>query len=165
MSADVPPGRYWIRLEGPTPGWTLRSLSAEADYSDSPIELGPGDSATVTATFSSRPLAKMSGSVTARDGTAASTGVVFLISADPRHWDIRPASLRFTMTSLTGSGEYLTKNLLPGDYVAVAMSDTSARDWYKAGSFASLASVGTRVTLREGQTLVQRLRLTGLPVR
>ena len=162
VSSDVPPGRYFVRISGQLPGWTLKSLlSAQVDYADLPLELGSADRRELTVVLSNPPMAVLSGTVRTNEGAPVNEGVVFVFPQDSKYWKEAPlASSRFARTAVTNSGSYAATDLFPGEYLAVAVRDIVARDWQKPGFLASLANGAARLTIHEGQTLGRDLKIS-----
>jgi hypothetical protein len=150
------PGRY--RVTASAPGWSLSSVTAQGrEALDFPIEITAGEDVTnVVATFSDR-RTTLSGTLQSADGAAAPDYTVVLFAADSRFWT--PFSRRIHATRPSSDGRYSFGNLPPGDYRLAAVVDPEPGQWFDPEFLRALAAASTTVTLGEGDTRTQDLRI------
>jgi hypothetical protein len=82
---------------------------------------------------------------------------VIAASADPRFWT--PGSRRIGMARPGPNGQYVLRNLPPGDYLLAAIADLEPGGQYDPEFLKTLPGASVRVSLSEGAKLVQDLRL------
>jgi hypothetical protein len=155
----VPPGRYILRVRSGLPGWTLRAALANGrDISDTPIELDSSDVAGVILSFTDR-TSELSGQVTLDTGTDEAT-TVMVFPTDPSAWiGYGSVSKRLVTTRADKTGNFSFQNLPGGDYYVVAVPDRQAGDWPNPTYLEQLATVATRVRVRDGEKVTQTLKV------
>lgn len=148
-STEMPPGRYFVRIDNP-PGWTLKSVSVRGrDISNAPVRLD-SDVAGVTLTFTDRPT-DLAGFVRADNGLVEGA-TVLVFPRDRTTWidfGRRPPGLRASRSSRDGSFHFI--GLPPGDYFLVAVDDAAAVDWQQPKRLETLAQLAAQVTLTAGE--------------
>lgn len=121
----VSPGRYVMRLmTGPPSPWQLQSIDVNGrDVAEQPLEVAENVS-NVTLTFTDRPA---SVTVTVSGLSDASSTRVMLFPANRALWpELRSISGRTLSALPSRDGRAVFSNVLPGDYLAVAMSEADA---------------------------------------
>lgn len=149
--SGVPPGRYLVRATASPAGWMFRSATfGGADVSDTPIDVTQ-DTAGVTITFIDR-WSGLSGVTRAADGLGDPAATVLLFPANASGWKdygSNPRRLRSARTS--PRGEFAIGSVPPGEYYVVAIPESQSRDWAHPARLNGLASLGTHVTILEGE--------------
>jgi hypothetical protein len=160
-SGGLPPGRYWISPPTPGPEWSVKSiLAGGVNVLDRPIELTSADVTGVVVTYTDR-TSELSGTVQGAGADDDVTVVVF--PADHQAWLANGRSPRRIMTaSARQNGTYTLRLPPPGEYIVVAVLNDSMTDG-DAALYASLARVGTRLSVAEGDK--KSLPLTATRVR
>jgi hypothetical protein len=155
--SGLTPGRYFVRINSPPPGWRFKSATHDGrDVADIPLDLR-GDSE-VLITFGDR-WSHVRGTVTTARGAPDSEALVLLFSTDTQQWPYASTNARrFKSVRATASGEYTLSSVPEGDYFVVAVPDVDAAEWQTQDVLGSLASVATRVSIAEGETRVEQLR-------
>ncbi|OFW03312.1 MAG: hypothetical protein A3H96_19650 [Acidobacteria bacterium RIFCSPLOWO2_02_FULL_67_36] len=156
-TADVPPGKYFVRIGGSPQGWMFKSAMYNGrDVADTPFDLRGGDATGLVITFTDR-WSGMRGMVQSADGPDPDA-TVLVFPVDEQMWSafgMNPRRIRSVRTSATG--EYNFPSLLPGDYYAVAVHDDQAADWRETKFMESLARLATRVSIGDGEKKTQDL--------
>jgi hypothetical protein len=147
----LPPGRYLLRVLSVPAGfpWRVQSLIVNGrDVNDVPFDLAD-DVANVHIVFSDRP-ASVSGRVTsAEPGDAAAA--VLLFPADRALWaDARAMTRRFRLARTAASGDFRMADVPPGDYLVVAVLDTTTADWPDVSMLTKLMPEATSLRVAAG---------------
>jgi len=141
------------------PGWWLRSAMLNGrDMLDTPIEFGAGtgDVSGVVLTFSDRHT-EIAGRLETPAGLPATSYVVAVLPADRQLW--HPQSRRLAFTRPATDGQFSFRDLPPGAYALVALTDLDPATWREAAFLEQLAGAGVRVTLGEAGRVLQNLRI------
>jgi protocatechuate 3,4-dioxygenase beta subunit len=156
----VPPGKYFVRVDGVPQNWYFRGATLGGrDVTDEPLTIGAEDVNGVVLTFTDRQT-ELSGTVTDPGGAQDSGALVIVFPTDRSGWinyGARPRRLQSTRVDATG-GFRLT-GLPPGEYFVAAVRDESAGAWQSVEFLESVASEATRLRLGEGDTQSQSLRV------
>lgn len=154
----VPPGRYFVRVNGSYPGWTLHSVQVGGrDASVVAIDLESSDLSGATIVFTDRP-SELSGQVQADGPLDAATVLVF--PAESSAWvGYGTASRRFANARADKQGNFRVTNLPAGDYLAVAIPDRMANDWQNPKFLESLVAEATRVRIGDGDKATASLKV------
>ena len=150
----VTPGRYQIRGPGPTKSAVIDGK----DTLDFPFDFtGDADLTNVVLTVTDR-LTEISGTLTDAAGRPGADETVVIAAADDRFWT--PGSRRIAFTRTRADGQYVFRNLPPGDYMVAVVTDLEFGMQYDVEFLKTLAAAGsTRVTLAEGEKLLRDLRV------
>lgn len=159
----VMPGSYTlstslIARSAPFTAWTFKSVSvAGGDFTDMPLTVSLGKAAEgLVVSFTDRPAA-ISG--LCRDASNQPSSAYFIV-AFPTNRALWPAgSNRIRNTRPGTDGFYLITGLPPGDYFVAAATDLAPDEWLIPSSLSRLAESAIRITLVEGQTRTQDLRV------
>lgn len=140
----VPPGRYVMRLMTGAPApWQLQSIEVNGrDVAEQPLELTE-NLANVVLTFTDHPASVTATVSGAADGAPV---LVMLFPANRALWPELRAIPGRVMTVLTGrDGRATFSNVLPGDYLAIAMSEADAETFPDPALVATIAPTATSV--------------------
>jgi len=155
----VAAGKYFVRIGGAPPGWTLRSVMADGrDVSDVPLDLRTTDVANVVVTFTDRPT-RLTGVARTSSGHGDPDAVVVIFPADSSAWSdygLNPRRVRSARAARDGS--YTVTGLPAGDYYAVAIHDDTTPDWRDPRVLEDLARGASQVRLTEGDSRAQDLK-------
>jgi uncharacterized protein (DUF2141 family) len=161
----VAPGRYRITATIPNTlangaRWMLKSsIAGGRDTLDVPIEIRPHQHVSDTVlTFTDRPV-EISGVLQDASGTPTSGYQIIVFAEDRAMWT--PQSRRIQAVRTAQNGRYTIRNLPPGNYLLVALTDVEQGEWFDPTFLQKMAPSGLRVTLAEGEKKVQDLRLSG----
>ena len=154
----VAPGRYRLVAAG-TPNLTLRSaLIGSVDTLDSAIDVEPRqDIAGLHAVFTSQPT-QLSGTLFDGLGRPAPEYAVIVFSTDRAHWASAPRRMT-GLVKLDSRGGYRITGLPPGTYYLSAVTDVDPAELGDAALLEQLASASLTITLKEGETKVQDLKM------
>lgn len=154
----VPPGRYFVRVNGSYPGWSLHSVQVGGrDASVVAIDLESSDLSGAMVVFTDRP-SELSGQVQSDGPLDAATVLVF--PAESSAWvGYGTASRRFANARADKQGNFRVTNLPAGDYLAVAIPDKMANDWQNPKFLESLVADATRVHIGDGDKATASLKV------
>jgi uncharacterized protein (DUF2141 family) len=140
--------------------WTLKSSVANGrDTLDFPLELRPNESPSgVILTFTDQSQS-LSGTLQDATGRPTSDFTIIVFAADKQYWT--PQARRIVSTRPGTDGKYTFRGLPAGDYRITAVTDVEPGEWYDPAFLAQLANSSIPVTLNEGQTKTQDLKLAG----
>jgi hypothetical protein len=154
----IPGGKYFVRVLGAPPGWTLRSVTSEGrDISDMPFDVGSADVGNIVITFTDRQT-KVTGVVRDVSGNLDPDALVVVFPADSAAWTsfgLNPRRMRAIRT--TKSGTY-TFGFPPGEYVIAAVKEEHLGSWQYPEMLEALSRIGIHVRLTEGDTRTQDLK-------
>jgi hypothetical protein len=143
-------------LPGP---WILRSVSVSGrETSATGIEVDEGDLADVVLTFFDRP-STVSGVARLDANAPLPNSTVLLVGADFRATLGAGLSPRQQTAIVQPSGQFTLGRLLPGEYYIVAVVDEGVPVDRDLAFFESVARLGTRVSVTEGETKTQDLKI------
>jgi hypothetical protein len=160
--APVFPGTYRIAAGIPAAGasgWWLRSASVNGrDMMDEPLIVGAGDREIppVVLTYSDRHT-EISGSLQTPGGTPATDYFIVVFSTDRRWW--LPGSRRLAFARPATDGQFTLRDLPPGEYQIAALTDLDPDAWQAPEFLEQVAAAALRLTLGEGETKRQDLRI------
>jgi hypothetical protein len=159
-TVTVPPGRYFVRVDGLPQGWYFRGAAIGGrDVTDEPLEIQSEDIAGVTLTFTGQQT-ELSGSVTDPNGAEDAAALVIVFPTDRAGWinyGARPRRLR--SVRVTETGTFTIAGLPPGDYYVAAVRDEAADDWQRPEFLESISAGASRLRLADGDKLTQSLRV------
>jgi uncharacterized protein (DUF2141 family) len=184
----VPPGKYSLRgntgmgpagngrMNGPAGGaqaaaqpgtqtsttvsWTLASsMAGGRDSLDFPLVIGPGVNVTdAVVTFTDKST-ELTGTLQDAAGTATSDYSIIVFPSDNQYW--QPQSRRIQSARPGTDGRFTIRNLPPGAYSIVAVTDVEPGEWYDPEFLSQLAGAAMRVTLGAGEKKTQDIRIAG----
>ena len=153
----VPPGRYRITVMGGMPGGhsMASAVFGGQDILDVPLEMtgtpGPADGLVTLTTKTT----ELTGTIQDAAGQPASGVTVIVFPSDERFW--APESRRIQGVRPATDGRYQVRNLPPGDYRLVVVSDVEPGRWFDPAFLRQLGGFVT-VTLGSGGRAVQDFR-------
>jgi hypothetical protein len=154
----VSPGRYRLTVMGGMPaGHSLASaVFSGQDSLDIPLEMtgapGPADGLVTLTTK----MTELTGTIQDAVGRPASAVTVIVFPADERFW--APESRRIQGVRPATDGRYQIRNLPPGDYRLVVVSDVEPGRWFDPAYLRQLGGFAT-ITLGNGGRAVQDFRV------
>ena len=145
---------------GTTVAWTLASSMASGrDSLDFPLVIGPGTNVTdVVITFADKST-ELTGTLQDAAGTATSDYSIIVFPSDQQYW--QPQSRRIQSVRPGTDGKFTVRNLPPGVYSIVAVTDVEPGEWYDPEFLSQLSSAAMRVTLSAGEKKTQDIRIAG----
>jgi len=100
---------------------------------------------------------EISGSLTSSAGQPVNEYYVIAFSANKDHW--RTGARRTVSTRPATNGRYAFSDLPPGDYLIAALTDLDPGEWQEPEFLSQVAPAAIKITLAEGQTKSQDLRI------
>ena len=157
----VMPGKYFLKSAGAPQGWTFKGATIGGrDITDAPFEIEGSDIGGVVLTFTDRP-SSLAGSVTGSSGGGTDPqAAVIIFPAERELWTgygTSPRRLRNVRADTKGA--YTISNVPPGRYYVVAVREALAAEWQDPKFLETLANEATPVTIGEGQTMTQALKV------
>jgi len=160
--AGIVPDSYRLGTNVPaSSGWSLRSAVVNGrDVLDYPFEIGAANISGAALTFSDRHT-QLSGTLTTAARAVVPGYFIAVFPADRALW--RWQSRRLTSARTGTDGRWIVKDLPPGEYLVVALTDLDPDDLSDQKVLESLAPSAVKVTLADGEQKTQDLRIGGRP--
>jgi hypothetical protein len=134
-------------------------MAGGRDSLDFPLVIGPGTNITdAMITFTDK-ATELTGTLQDATGTATSDYSIIVFPSDRQYW--QPQSRRIQSVRPGTDGRFTVRNLPPGAYSIVAVTDVEPGEWYDPEFLSQLASAAMRVTLGEGEKKTQDIRIAG----
>jgi hypothetical protein len=160
--AGVPAGRYVLAatIASPTEQaeWAVTAASVNGtDALERPIEVAASarvDDAVIR--FANRG-AELAGTMFDAAGLPAPEYFIIVFSADQAFWT--PRSRRIRQTRPASDGTFSVHLLPPGDYLLAAVTEIERGQWFDPEFLAQLETVAIRLSLADGQRVVQDIRV------
>ena len=141
----------------PIGAWWLESLIVNRkELLDGELDLQESDENAVI-TFSDRPT-ELTGAARYASGLPFREGLIVVFSADQRMWFLN--SRRVAAVSTTNNGQYVVRNLPPGDYFITVAVGLERNEWFDREVLASLVESAQKITIRAGEARTHDLTLT-----
>ena len=153
------PGPYQMSLATSPSGWTLKSITAGGQNAvDKTFELTPSGITDMVVTFTDK-RSVVSGLVRDTDGQPGTAATVAVFPTDRGLWRLPGmASRRVQTAAPTREGRYTFGGLPDGEYSVVAI-DAPTPDFSDPHFLTKTMPFASRVTIAEGQTVTQDLRV------
>ena len=138
--------------------WVLKAVRfRDQDVTDTPIDFVPGrDVDGIEIVFTSK-RTDLSGAVTNERGEIDTDATVIIFSSDRERWT---AMTRFVRTARPAQdGRYSMRGLPPHDYLIVAVRNVEMGQWQDPDFLESHRDQAVRVSLGDGETKVQDLKV------
>jgi protocatechuate 3,4-dioxygenase beta subunit len=159
------PGRYRASAivsaaAGGPAGWTLRSAMVNGrDAADVPFEVSGAGFGGLTITFTDR-TTELTGSVQDAAGKAAPD---YFLVAFPEDRDLWGAPRRAAQARPASDGRFTMRTLRPGRYLLAAVTSLEPAGLTDPEFLETLVAGAIRVTLMEGESTVQNIRVGRTP--
>lgn len=166
----VMPNRYRasVNLPGvmfgqamPNATWALKSIRVGdgPDLADMPFDVESGrDWTGVVVTLTDKPVV-LSGKVLDAQGRPSSAFPIVVFSTNPAHW--APGSRRVQQVRPASDGSYKVPGLPAGEYYIGAVTTLDLEDLFDPLFLQQIVPIAFRITLAEGETRQQDLKLGG----
>jgi hypothetical protein len=164
-SYQLTPGRYYLRINNPPIGWTLKSAMWNGrDISNVPLELDR-DVDGVVITFTNRPSA-VSGQVQNVAGAPDASATVLIFPAESGSWvDYGDLPPRLRAVRVDKDGRYVATGFPAGNYLVAAIAEEASAHWQDPKTLQALARVATAITLADGESRQVGLKTLTVPAR
>jgi hypothetical protein len=156
-SYELPPGKYYVRVQGSIPGGgTFKSaVTNGADVSDVPLDLR-ANVADLVLTYTDHP-STLGGTVRTVAGAPDQAAQVLAFPVDAAASDFAGAPRRLRSARASRSGAYQIIALPPGEYFVVAVADETAADFPSFTLIRSLVRQATRIRIGDDEKKTQDL--------
>ncbi|HET9369911.1 MAG TPA: carboxypeptidase regulatory-like domain-containing protein [Vicinamibacterales bacterium] len=154
----VMPDRYRFMHQWPGSGrWTLKAATSNGqDMFDAPIEIRAGQDTEWVLTFTDR-LTTLTGVLHDSAGAPAPDAVILVYPADRNRRSPGSRSIRSVRPGT--DGRFNVVGLRAGEYLIAALTDIEPGQWNDAAFLESLVASSIKVTLADGSTTTQNLRV------
>ena len=140
--------------------WTIKSSTANGrEAFESPLRVNPNEPLDWTITYTDKPT-NLTGVLQDRGGRAATDYYILVFSSDRKHWT--PGSRRIRMTRPATDGAFSIKGLPPANICSRRSRISKTGEWNDPTLLEQLVRPRAKVTLREGETTTQNIRIGGL---
>ena len=138
--------------------WVLKAVRfRDQDVTDTPIDFVPGRDVDGIEIVFTRKRTDLSGAVTNERGEVDTDATVIIFSADRERWT---AMTRFVRTARPAQdGRYSMRGMPPHDYLIVAVRNMEMGQWQDPDFLESIRDQAVRVSLGDGETTVQDLKV------
>ncbi|OYV99559.1 MAG: hypothetical protein B7X11_05310, partial [Acidobacteria bacterium 37-65-4] len=137
--------------------WAVRSVMAGGvELRDRPLTFENGSVGDVTITLTDQ-RTEVAGTLSTASGSPATDYYIVVFSADRALW--HPLSPRVRAVRPGADGGFSVRDLPPGEYRIAALTDVEPDEWRKASFLESLGDASVAITLKEGATTRQDLRI------
>jgi len=151
-----------FRLRTAPPGWVLKSLTVQGrSLLDGPVEFKGGENLTGVQAVLTNRRSPLSGTVIDRD--KAPVRVYSLLVFPEDRTLLRNPSRWIRWVRPDQNGRFLVDDLLPGDYLAIALDDVDEAEWLNADYLERMRLRATRVTLGTGEPQTITLEIASTP--
>ena len=158
IAVTLAAGSYRLLVQPGGSRWTVTSATIRGrDILDTPFLMPAGEPIDdLLVRFRDRPT-RLTGTLSGATGEAAPTPVIVVFAADRARW--RPRSRWIQAARPATNGVFEVLGLPPGDYLLAAVSDPDDGEWFAPDFLDALVPGAVRVTITDGQTITQNLRL------
>ena len=101
---------------------------------------------------------ELAGTLTSPDGAPASECIVVVFPADESYW--RPGARRVRSTRPASDGAFTVVDLPAGEYLIAALGEVDPDEWQQPDFLRQLVPAAVKVTIADGQTTRQDLRIS-----
>jgi hypothetical protein len=159
---NVTPGRYRWGFVSPqgAGAWTVKSAtSRNRETIDAGLDVQPGEPVgDVVLTMSDR-TTTIEGTLQDASGRPAADYFIVVYAKDRALQT--PPTRRVTMARPSNDGRFAVRDLPPGEYLLAATTDLEQGEWRDPAFLAQLVTASIPVTLAEGETKRQDIRIQG----
>jgi hypothetical protein len=159
--ADLTPDTYRFATQWTSAAvngkWFIKSSVANGrDAFDAPLVVPPNLALDWTVTYTDKP-SVLSGVLAESTGRAATDYFILVFPTDRTFWT--PGSRRVRTARPATDGAFKAMGLPDGEYFVAALTDLESGEWNDPSLLEQLVGSAIKVTLREGQTTRQDLRI------
>lgn len=148
-------GRNWLSATALPAGWVVRSIDHfDKDLADTPIDVASGQHIEGVTIVLSKTLPRIAGTLV-DDRNRPADGSVLIFPEDADKWEENSRLIRTARPDATGTFEF--RNVIPGDYLAVALEYVRQGDWSDPEFLRGLKDQAKRIR-------VEAAGVSGLPL-
>lgn len=153
-------GRGFAAPGAASGGWRLKSAIVDGrDVLDFPLDVGPNqDLSNAILTFTDK-TQELSGTIQDTSGRPTSDFTIILFPSDNRYWT--PQSRRIASARPGTDGRFTFRGIPAGEYRLTAVTDVEPGEWYDPAFLGQVQQASISISLAEGATKVQDIRLAG----
>ncbi|MGQ0737420.1 MAG: MSCRAMM family protein [Acidobacteriota bacterium] len=141
-----------------SPDWVLKAVYHHGvDITDTPVEFVPGQILEGLQVVLSRKRTELSGRILGGRDRADTEATVIVFAEDPARWIYASRFLRTARPDQ--DGRYVLRGMPPHDYFVVAVRDLEPGRWQDPEFLEIIRDHAARVSLGEGETKVQDLKV------
>jgi len=155
--SGIPLGSIWIRAQSPR-GWSLKSVVVDGrEAVDTPLDARGGQKlAGASLVFTDRQT-ELSGTVTDNSGRPLTDYTVLAFPTDSAFW--RPQARQIMTARPDQNGKFQIRGLPAGNYYLAVIDPLQQGEWFDPAFLEQQTADATRLSLTEGATRTQDLRL------
>ena len=155
--AGIPPSETWIRAQTPR-GWALKSVVVDGrEVIDTPLDVRTGQKLTGASLLFSDRQTEVNGILSDTQGRPLTEYTILAFPTDSTLW--RPQARQITTARPDQNGRFQIRGLPPGDYFLAVIDPQQPGEWFVPAFLEQQAADALRLTLSEGATRTQDLRL------
>jgi hypothetical protein len=140
-----------------SPEWTLKAVLLNGqDITDKPLAFVPGQTVDGLQIVLTRKRTELSGGLTNDRGEPETDATVIVFAEDASRWSTPTRYIRTARPSQDGR---FTMRVPPEDYFVIAVRNVEPGQWQDPEFLAGIRDQATRVSLGEGETKVQNLKV------
>jgi hypothetical protein len=129
------------------------------DVLDFPLDVSPNqDLSNAVLTFTDK-TQELSGTIQDTSGRPTSDYTIILFPSDNRYWT--PQSRRIASARPGTDGRFTFRGIPAGEYRLTAVTDVEPGEWYDPAFLGQVQQASIPISLAEGATKVQDIRLAG----
>ena len=155
--SGIPLGSIWIRAQSPR-GWSLKSVVVDGrEAVDTPLDVRGGQKlAGASLVFTDRQT-ELNGTVTDNSGRPLTDYTVLAFPTDSAFW--RPQARQIMTARPDQNGKFQIRGLPAGNYYLAVIDPLQQGEWFDPAFLEQQTADATRLSLTEGATRTQDLRL------
>jgi hypothetical protein len=158
--AGLQPANYEVVVTLPSAlskTWAVQSiLHGDGDVRDAPLTFDRGSMRDVKILMSEE-RTELAGTLSSASGQAATDYFIVIFPADRTLW--HPHSPRVRVTRPEADGGFTARDLPAGEYRVAALTDVEDDEWRKSAFLESLYDVSIAITVTDGKTTRQDIRI------
>jgi hypothetical protein len=140
------------------PGWAVKAVYHNGqDVTDVPVEFVPGSTVDGFTVVLTQKMTELSGQVAGEHGKPDTDATIVIFSDNPDRWTFMSRYLRTARPNQ--DGRYTLRGLPPHDYLVVAVKELEPGQFQDPEFLESIRPQATRVSLGEGESRVQDLKI------
>jgi hypothetical protein len=140
------------------PDWTLKAVYYnDVDVTDVPVEFVPGQTLDGFNIVLTRKVTEISGRLTGERNAPETDATVIVFAEDRDRWTFASRYVRTARPSQ--DGRYSLRGMPPADYLVVAVKEIEPGQFQDPEFLESLRTHAVRITVLEGQSAVQDLKV------